>query len=275
MAALELAPKKFGRRYEERAKELLELASGLPDRPTPDDIHDIRVTARRIQVMRRLLPGRIRGSQASSRFDLLLKSVLKRTSQLRDLDTLTATLREHRARLPSSLFSALENQRSDAAARAKVAVQLLTEAPPPEMDPSEVRRKKLSRRLNRRVREHSRASVRLLSDVLMDESKVEELHALRKEVKKLRYLLELSEESPPELKVITRWQDSLGAVHDLDVAMRYLQDSDVELKGWAVDELRRTRHRSYLKFLGEYMVDSMEALGESTVLEGSPVPRSL
>lgn len=270
MSALEVGPKRFGRRCQEKAKELLELAGGLPDRPSPDEIHDVRVSARRMQVMRRLLPRRIRSSQTSRRFDLLLRSALKRTSQLRDLDTLTSTLKEHRTSLPANLFVTLENQRSDAAARARGALDLLADAPPPDIDPSEIRGRRLSKRLRKKVREHGQASVRLLSDVLSDESKVEELHTLRKEVKKLRYLLELSKDAPPELEVVTRWQESLGAVHDLDVAMQYLQGRDFELKGRAIDELHRSRHQSYLRFIGGYRVDSMESLGDSTVLFGGP-----
>jgi CHAD domain-containing protein len=266
MAALKVTSKEFGRRYREKAKELLDIASGLSDRPTPNEIHDLRVTGRRIQVMRRLLPRRSRMSHTSRRFDLLLKSVLKRTSQLRDLDTLMSTISEHKGSLPNGLLVSLGNQRSDAAASAKAACDVLAESPPPDVDPSEVKGRMLSKRLRKRARKRGREAAELLSEVLVDESRVDELHALRIEVKKLRYLLELSEKSPPELTVVTRWQESLGAVHDLDVAMRFLQGSDLELKGWAMDELHRSRHRSYLKFVSEARADSIEALESGGLL---------
>jgi CHAD domain-containing protein len=273
MAAVKLGSKEFGGRYQEKTKELQELTRSLPERLTPDDIHDLRVTARRIQVMRRLLPKSIRGSQGSRRFDPLLKSILKRTSQLRDLDTLMDTLEKHRARLPKNLLTTLENQRSDVAAGAKAVWDLLAESPPPDVDPSEIKGKRLARGLRKRIRKHGRASFNLLSEVLRDESKVEELHTLRKEVKKLRYFLELSEKGAPELDVVTRWQESLGEIHDLDVAVSFLQKSEFDLKGWAVDELRRERHRKYLKFIDDYRVDSMETLGDSAILTGGPVPQ--
>ena len=266
MAALKVTSKEFERRYREKAKELLDIAGGLSDRPTPDEIHDLRVTGRRFQVMRRLLPRRVRTSQASRRFDLLLKSALKRTSQLRDLDTLMSTLSEHRGSLPNGLLVTLGNQRSDAAAGAKAACDVLSESPPPGVDPSEVKGKRLSRRLRKRARKSGRGAAELLAEVLADESKVDELHALRVDVKKLRYLLELSERSPPELTVVTRWQESLGAIHDLDVAIRFLRGSDVELKGWAVEELQRSRHRGYLKFVSEARADSIEALESGSLL---------
>lgn len=269
MAALKTGFTEFERKYREKGKDLLDLAGRLSDRPTPEEVHDLRVTARRIQVMKRLLPKGVRDSQASKRFDLLLKSMLKRTSQLRDLDTLISTLEAHRSSLPGELLIELENQRSDTAARAKTVCEVLADSPPPALDPAEVKGKKLSRRLRKRARKRGRASAELLSEVLQDESKVEELHSLRIEVKKLRYLLELSEKSPRELPTVTRWQESLGTIHDLDVALRFLEESDLELKGWALDDLRRSRHRAYLKFIGESKADSIEALGETSFLVGS------
>ena len=270
---MKVGSKEFARRYREKAKELLEIARGLSDRPSPEEIHDLRVTARRIQVMRSLLPRGVRMSQISRRFDLLLKSVLKRTSQLRDLDTLSSTLEQHRATVPGELLVALRNQRSDAAAQAKAVCGLLADSPPPDIDPAEIKGKKLSKRLRKRARKHGKAAAELVSKVIDDESKVEELHSLRIEVKKLRYLLELSDSKPPELAVVTRWQESLGTVHDLDVAMDFLRKSDIGTKGWAMDALRRSKHSGYLKFVGECRTDSMETLGDSSILAGCPLPQ--
>ena len=270
MAALKVGAKAFERGYGERTKALLDLAKGLPDRPTASDIHDLRVTARRIQVMRRLLPGAVRGSQSSRHFAMSLKSVLKATSQLRDLDTLIDTLGPHRRSLPEELFDRLENQRSDAAAGAKIASSVLVEVPPPDFEDS-VRGKKLSRRLRKGVRKHGREVSSLLTKVVRDESKVAELHSLRKEVKKLRYLCELADEPPRELTVLAKWQDSLGVIHDIDVALEFVRGSAVDFKGRAVGQLERSRHQSYAKFIGEYRVDMVGLLGKSKVLAGAPV----
>lgn len=274
MSAPKIGSKEFVRRYGQKARQLLEMASGLSDRPTPDEIHDLRVTARRIQVMRGLLPRSIRISEASKTSDLVLKTVLKRTSELRDLDTLMSTLELHRTSLPGDLLVALRNQRSDAAARARVACDLLADSPPPDIDRSAVRGRKISKRLRRGTKKHARAAVKLLPEVLGDESKVDELHALRLEVKKLRYLLELPDRKPPEMDLMTRWQESLGAIHDLDVALEFLRKHEIGLKGWAMEDLRRSRRRNYQKFLEEYTADSIEELGSSAILPGCPMPGS-
>jgi len=271
MAAIRVSPRSLERTYRRQSKALVELAAGLPERPSPQEVHDLRVSIRRIQMMRGLMPRAVRDSRASKRFDLTLKSVLKSTSQLRDLDTLVDTIQQHKASLPAELLVTLGNQRSDAAARAKAAAHMLTEAPPPYIDSDLMRKRKVSRRLRKRIRREGSAIVGLLAKVLGDEKGVEELHALRKRVKRLRYLLELADDTPPELAILTTWQEALGSIHDLDVAISYIQGRDLELKGKAVRELQLARHSNYLSFVRQYRTDSVEVLESSDILEGGPV----
>lgn len=262
MAALRVSRGSLQRRYRDRTKTLLELSGGLPDRPTPDDVHDLRVTARRIQMIRRLLPRAVRESPDSSGFDLALRSVMKSTSQLRDLDTLIETLEAHRAGIPDELLVSLENQRSDAAARARAPASVLTDITVPDLEPSDVKGKRASRRLRKRVKKGSRSASELLTDVLNDEDKVEELHSLRKEIKKLRYLLELADGGAARVPTLTKWQESLGAIHDLDVAISYLEELRFDDRRRAIRELRRARHANYVKFVRDYRTAFIESLGE-------------
>jgi CHAD domain-containing protein len=218
--------------------------------------------------MRRLLPKEIRNSQSSRNFGLILRSILKATSQLRDLDTQIITLEPYREVLMDLVLVTLSNQRSDAAARAKAATDLLAGSPPPDLDQLVTRSKGLSRRLRRRIKKRGRLVSALLDQVLKDETKVEELHTLRKEVKKLRYYLELAEQTPAELPVLTRWQESLGVIRDLDVAIEYLGSTSLNFKDRIAQELVLKRHRKYVNFVREYRTDSLEALRESHVLIG-------
>lgn len=266
MVALKVGRKSLERRYSERTRDLLKEAVGLPDRPSPGEIHDLRVTARRIQMMRSLLPRSVRGSQDSKRYDFALKSVLKATSQLRDMDTLLNTLDSHKGSLPAWLLVNLGNQRSDAAARAKAAVSVIAEVPTPEFDASMVGGRCLSKKLRKRVRKHSKAATTLLAEVLNDESKAVELHSLRKEVKKTRYLVELADKVPARLTSLTKWQDALGAIHDLDVAVSFLEGVDADSKRGTIVELKDVRHSEYLKFVRECRSGLVQALGKGGTL---------
>ena len=276
MAALRVGRKSLRKGYADRTKSAQNLAASLPDRPSPDEIHDLRVAARRIQMTRRLLPRRMRASPDSKRFDFALRSVLKATSQLRDIDTLMVTLESHKDSLPPGLLVGLENQRIDAAARAKAAIGVLAEVRAPELDTSGIGGKQLSGRLRKRVRKHSKAASEMLTDVLNDESKVKELHSLRKEVKKIRYMVELADKTPARLSSLVKWQESLGAIHDLDVAIAYLEGAEAVSKRRAIIELRQARHSSYLKFVRDYRTGLGRPLQHKRGLRVStPAPASL
>jgi len=269
MAALRVGRRSLEGQYRDKTKALLELAVDLPVRPSSDQIHDLRVTARRLQMMRRLLPREVRGSQGFRRFGFALKSVLRATSQLRDLDTLMDTLESHKTNLPRELLVTLENQRSDAAVRAKAATDVLAEVPAPEFDSSRLKGKRLTKRLKKRVSKSRNSAAGLMAQVLQNESKVVELHTLRKDVKRMRYLLELADGSPRELPSLTKWQESLGAIHDIDVAIAYLEGSRIESRRKAILELQRIRHSRYLKFVHDYRTGLIEASDAGNVFPAS------
>jgi len=275
VAALKVGRKALARNYDDMTRALLSMAANLSDRPAPDAVHDLRVAARRIQVTRRLTPRRVRSSQDSKRLDLALRTVMKATSQLRDTDTLMDTLKSHTGSLPDGLLVNLGNQRSDIAVRARMAIVALAEVPAPKLDASELRGKRLSKRLRKGFRRHSKKASFLLTRVLRDESKVVELHSLRKEVKKVRYLSELADKPPQRLSSLAKWQDSLGAIHDIDVAIAYLKGLGADF-GRAILELQRDRHSKYMAFVRDFRTAQVQALREEGALSlGALAPTDL
>jgi CHAD domain-containing protein len=208
----------------------------------------LRVAARRVQAMKGLLPKSSRRSKRGRRFGIALTSLLKSTSQVRDLDTLMMTLETQKASLPSELMRSLENERSDFAATTRPAGQAFSGVKAPSIDPSEVAPGRLTRRLRKLIRERAHRVGVLLSIVTSAESKVDELHSLRKEVKKLRYVMELGDGVSSELKVLAQWQEALGAIHDLDVAIDYLRRGRWNLEP-AIEVFREKRHSIYRRFV--------------------------
>ena len=66
--------------------------------------------------------------------------------------------------------------------------------------------------------------------VITDSTKIEELHDLRKARKKLRYMLELlpieNKKAFEMRKTLQKIQDILGAIHDYDFTINYLESVD-------------------------------------------------
>jgi CHAD domain-containing protein len=90
----------------------------------------------------------------------------------------------------------------------------------------------------------------LLDSVARDESNAGDLHALRKEVKKLRYLLELAPGTENEVSALADWQEVLGSIHDLDVTIEYVkQDARGARAEGLLRELQLSRRSKYLEFV--------------------------
>ena len=166
------------------------------------------------------------------------------------MDTLIETLGIEKGSLPAEVLRSLENERSDLAATTRPSVSAFAAAKAPRVDPSQINPKKLARRLRNQEDKQVQVVSALLPEVTGDESKVKELHTLRKEVKKLRYVKELGDGTSSELEILTEWQEALGAVHDLDVAVDYLKAGRWRIPASVLQDLRHKRHSRYVHFLG-------------------------
>ncbi|HEY8110431.1 MAG TPA: CHAD domain-containing protein, partial [Candidatus Nitrosotenuis sp.] len=81
---------------------------------------------------------------------------------------------------------------------------------------------------------------------------VEELHRLRKEYKKLRYILELTEdpESSNFIKNLKQLQDILGSIHDSDITIDFLKKLPSKYKiGEIIKKENDSRTQVYQKFV--------------------------
>jgi CHAD domain-containing protein len=219
-------------------------------------IHDLRVTLRRITVMTKLLPRKTRDSIDAQKFQSALRSLLKATAEVRDSDILKSTLESHLSDVPREILDMLEVKRKRAESVARDSMKIFPASLAPSVVQAEIDAKKLSTKLEKKVDKRGRVVQTLLVKAAKDESGVADLHKLRIEVKKLRYLLELAEGTTRDLKVLTKWQDVLGEIHDLDVAVDHLRrNHSVAVKKDALGKLERARHRGFRAFTGQLKAD--------------------
>jgi CHAD domain-containing protein len=249
MDGVRVGPKEFLKRYGQRTEGLLKLARKHPEQLSADEVHDLRVATRRVQVLCRLLPKEVRKTSGYDRFVAALRQVLKATSRVRDLDTLALTLKGARVVLPPEKAQALTRERAERLRRASPAIDGILGVSPPVVAKSKLDGKKISKRHGKRARRHAAALHGLLAEVLADESRADELHALRKEAKKLRYLLELSDGHSPDLELLVKWQEALGEIHDLDVAIDYLRRIRPGPPADTIARLKKGRSSKYEEFV--------------------------
>ncbi len=120
------------------------------------------------------------------------------------------------------------------------------------MKPRDLSESSLQKRYDKVMRKLGSKITSELPLVREDQSKVDELHVVRRDCKRLRYVLEMSEfKKPPKPLVALRsWQDLLGAIRDHDVMTEYLRGlkKSPEIQT-ALNLESENRRKSYLKFV--------------------------
>jgi CHAD domain-containing protein len=219
--------------------------------PSPDEIHALRVAARRLRValrlFRRLLPSR-----DVARFNADLRWLASSLGELRDLDVYTDYFKAYCQGLPAGQRDELGSyelylRRERAAARQRATAAFAQARTRALFDDAArfVAREPTAGAIRRwqsvTVREGIRATlrrsttrVRRLGNRLNARSRPGELHELRIKVKRLRYELEFFADVYPALKATAKackaLQDLLGAHQDACTATARLRRYAISLK---------------------------------------------
>jgi len=208
----------------------------------PEELHDLRLAGRRLDGILRQFQSSL--SSSFLRIRPTLKKVLRALGDVRDLDVALNELEAFGRALPESDQDSVEPLKKHLAlerGRARdrmltvldsVSVQKnlqkltsLLSAPSavPQQSLPESARNAMPDMIRRRYRK-----VRKGADALTSESSMEAYHAVRGQVKKLRYALEAvaviyGKPAEDMLRALRSWQDKLGAQQDAAVASRRLQ----------------------------------------------------
>ncbi len=194
----------------------------IKDPDNEKNIRGVRTALRRLDATFSLLPKKMR---KKNRLKMeKYREFFKANSKMRDYDMISSRLTALHA---SNVGDALKRKRKAELARALRLAKSLKRAAP--MKVYGIQDDKLGSRIDRLTGKLAGIIKELLPVVLSDSSKVKELHRLRKDCKKLRYILEAaSADSKREYakairgKDLEEVQDLLGAVHDSDVTIEYL-----------------------------------------------------
>lgn len=202
----------------------------------PEELHDLRVAGRRLDAIlrqfRRYLPDSL------LRFRPTLKSVLRSLGLARDMDVALSELETFSSELPESERQSGDSLRKHLLAERDLArermlsvldsiwvqkalqefVALVADDSAAAHGSAEPAVRAAPQIVGRRHRKLRRRAARLSAD-----SSIEEFHAVRDQVKKLRYTLEVvaslyGKRADRMLRALRRWQERLGLQQDAAVA---------------------------------------------------------
>ena len=187
--------------------------------PNENNIHDIRTAIRRLDASIGSLPKRERNKNRIRDYILTAKRLFQINSQIRDYDIINTKLKKYSAAtVYTQLTDSLERRRKTKLANAIKIATSLRLLPVPYLTEADMVEKKLQRRYNKVVRRLSERIELNFPLVLVNMNKIVELHEMRKDCKKLRYMLELmpdhnNKETHKMITELEDIQDMLGSIH--------------------------------------------------------------
>jgi CHAD domain-containing protein len=268
---LYLTSKQFVTKMEENVKRVDSRVNDYIKDSNEHNIHDIRTAIRRLDASFRSLPKKLREKKKICKYVTTSKRLFKINSQIRDYDIISEKLEKYSSEpIYTKLTDSLNRRRKTTLASARKIALSLRDLPLPQISENDIQSKKLEMGFNKvvcRLRERIELD---LPGVLTDANKIKELHEMRKDCKKLRYLLELV---PPQNnnsidnkeihKMITELediQDMLGCIHDSDITIAYLKRvrHPNEIRHILHDEIseRTKKYEDFIQFCKRSLSDS-------------------
>ena len=260
--------------------------------PNENNIHDIRTAIRRLSASFGSLPNSERKKKKNCDYLTTARQLFKINSQIRDNDIINAKLEKYSSETAyTKLTDSLKRRRKTQLSTAAKIAKSLRQLPVPYITEDDIEEIKLQRRYNKIVRRLSERIELNLPVVLANKNKIVELHEMRKNCKKLRYLLELmpdqdnSKEKHKTIaelediqeilglihiqntkathKMITELediQDILGSIHDSDIMVAYLKrvKHSTEIGNILDSEIRErnTRYEEFVQFCKRNLTSS-------------------
>jgi CHAD domain-containing protein len=230
--SLELDKKTFIKKLKKTQKRFYEKLQDYIKSPNDENIHDIRVTIRRLEAAHKILPKNIRKKEKNTDYINQAKTLFKLNAKIRDFDIIRAKMESKYLDKTNDLILILKNSRIEKLSNANEIALKILRLPIPKVSANILKKSKLNKRYSKILNKIELDIQKNTIIALADEKKIKELHMLRKDFKKMRYSLELATDEArivQSLNNLKKIQDILGEIHDSDII---------------IDQLRNIEHNS-------------------------------
>lgn len=252
--------------------------------PNEENIHDIRKAVRRLEASYRSLPTKkVRKKRVIREYVKYSKELFRINSQIRDFDIIGEKLSSDAKSAQQDVIKSIERslfkQRKTKLNEAiSFALELRKLRVPKLTKKIKISNKRSKKRFSKVIGRFATRIEQNLPIVANDNEKITELHELRKDCKKLRYLLELLPDNNHQdqrtekddyvselMEKLENVQDLLGIIHDHDTTIAYLKghkgtrtrSSQIHSVLTNINQERQNKYKEFVKFVnGDISVDS-------------------
>ena len=260
--SFELDKKIFLKKFEKISDNFCQKLQDYIKNPNDENIHDIRVGIRRLETAHRILPNKIRKKQGITNYVKQAKVLFKLNAKIRDFDIICAKMESRYQDKTHDIVTAIKNARFEKLRNANELALKILHLSIPKISADILNVSKLNKRFLEILDKITLDIHKNTIISLGDENKIEELHMLRKDFKKLRYSLELvsdKEKTVLVLKNLKAIQDILGEIHDSDIIIKYLRsiEHNSQISGIVESEVLE-RKRKYDLFVSTFKKRKLE-----------------
>jgi CHAD domain-containing protein len=246
--------------------------------PNEENIHDIRKAVRRLEASYRSLPSKkVRKKRVIREYVKYSKELFRINSQIRDFDIigekLSSDAKPAQQDVIESIEGSLFKQRKTKLNEAiSFALELRKLRVPKLTKKIKISNKRSKKRFSKVIGRFATRIEHNLPIVANDNEKITELHELRKDCKKLRYLLELLPDNNHQdqrsekddyvselMEKLENVQDILGIIHDHDTTIAYLKrhkgtrtrSTQIHSVFKKITLERQNKYKEFIKFVNE------------------------
>ena len=227
--------------------------------PNDKHIHDVRTSVRRFNATFLSLPNKYRtGPILLLEYNQITNKFFKVNSKIRDYDIIVQKLNNYTQSSQRDLvIDSIKKDRQLNLEKAKtIAITLKDLGSNKVIDKMNITEKELQKRYNKVISSFISKIELNFPIVITNALKIEELHQLRKDCKKMRYMLELLPEENTDAielkKIFEKIQDHLGCIHDFDITIYYLRSLEPNREIQEIinteTENRRLKYAEFLNF---------------------------
>lgn len=187
-----------------------------------EQIHNLRTSIRRLEAAYLILPKSCKKKKTDA-FVSSYKSLFRKNSPIRDLDVICEKLLDAGLSEDSGAIQFLVKRKEKKLGNTLRDAKKLLKLKVPNV--KEVPDVKILQKYERTASSLVDKIQKYIPIVASDESKIDELHSLRKTAKKLRYVLELDPDNSyhQTIACMRSFQGLLGDIHDCDMAICFLE----------------------------------------------------
>lgn len=190
--------------------------------PGEEQIHQLRTSIRRLEAMYFIFPN----SCKRKKIDIFVSSyklLFKKNSSIRDMDVIIKRLQKNGLSKESKIIKKIVHQKNKKIKKILKDVEKISKLEFSNL--KKINDEKIIQKHDKKIFSLITKIQDYIPIVISDESKIDELHSMRKTAKKLRYILEIDPNGKycHVVESMKTFQKLLGSIHDCDITIDFLK----------------------------------------------------